>query len=117
VFTITDDIVTSIHPNLQSDRLPAAHAHAYESAMALAHAHLQRVATSEGWNPEALVLHRAGAESSISLAQNPAGQEVFDAEYGDEENAPRPVLRGSMEALAPTLNAHYQAAAMAHLGL
>jgi hypothetical protein len=118
VFKIVDRAISPRKAHYQAalKRLPAAHAEAQE--LAIGHLHSRVAAETEGAGLDSSPLQVGWHKGRphLGIAFGPAGDKLFDNEFGTPEEAPNPVLRTAITAHHPEANAIYGHALRSRLG-
>lgn len=119
MFSIKDRAISprKVHYEAALKRLPAAHAEAQAVAIDHLHRHVSSEAEAAGLDSRPLQIGWHKGRPYLGIAFSPAGDQLFDSEFGTSEEAPNPVLRTAITAHHPAANALYGHALRSRIGL
>lgn len=119
IFTITDRAISpkKAHYEEALRRLPAAHRRAQSVAISHLHEQVSSAAQSAGLDSGPLKIGWKKGHAYLGIEHSPAGNRLFDAEYGTADEEPNPVLRTAAHAHHSAANALYGHHLRAGLGI
>lgn len=119
MFRIIDRAITprKVHYQRALERLPEAHRHAQAIGISHLHNEASRAATEAGVDPAPLGIGWHRNHAYLGIERSPAGDTLFDSEFGTATQAPNPVLRTSISAAHSTASALYGHALRERLGI
>lgn len=119
MFRITDRAISPHKARYQAalKRLPAAHVAAQSVAMTHLHEKVAQTAEEAGLDSSPLQVGWHKGRLHLGIEYGPAGDRLFDHEFGTPEQAPNPVLRTAVTAHHPAANALYGHTLRSRLGV
>lgn len=109
MFKINARAITSrkAHYEAALKHLPEVHRQAQEIGAAHLHAHAAQALEEAGLDSSPLKIGWQGPRVHLGIEHTPAGDALFDHEFGTEEEAPTPIMRTAITAAHPAANALY----------
>jgi hypothetical protein len=98
-------------------RLPAVHAEAQSHAISHLHSNVAAEAEEAGLDSVPFQIGWHKGVPHLGIEHSPAGDQLFDQEYGTSEEGPNPVLRQAITKHYPAANALYGQALRSRLGI
>jgi hypothetical protein len=119
VFTITDRAISPLkaHYAAALKRLPEAHRQATAVATTHLHGHVSQAIESAGLDPAPFQVGWRKGMPYLGIEPGPAGDRLFDHEFGTPDSGPSPVIRTAITRHHPAANALYGHALRSRLGI
>lgn len=119
VFKINDRAITprKAHFEAALRALPAVHREAQAIGAAHLHSEASQALAEAGMDPSPLKIGWQGTRVHLGIEHTPAGDRLFDHEFGTPDEAPNPIIRTTITAAHPQANALHSFHVRSRLGI